>query len=89
MVQDNVKWLIEVVRIPLDIEETLQTHLKGVQQILLENNTIHLIVDPIEFQTPQLMRVIAENQIELVTLKKEELSLEEAFLQLTGKTLRD
>jgi len=89
LVQDNVKWMIEVEQMPLDIEETLKDQLEGVQQLLLENNTIHLIVDPIEFKTQQLMLVIAEHKMELITLKKEELSLEEAFLQLTGKSLRD
>lgn len=89
MVQDNVKWLIEVEQLPLDIEDKLHAQLKGVLQIILENNTIHLIVDPIEFNTQQLMHVIADNQLELLTLNKEELSLEEAFLQLTGKKLRD
>lgn len=89
LVQDNVKWMIEVEQLPLDIEETLQEQLEGVQQLFIENNTIHLIVDPIEFKTQQLMLVIAEYKMELITLKKEELSLEEAFLQLTGKSLRD
>jgi len=35
------------------------------------------------------MNQIMEKDLELTTLRKEELTLEEAFLQLTGKTLRD
>lgn len=89
LVQDHVKWLIEVEQMPLGIEEKLENHLNGVEQIIIDNNEIHLIVDPMDFNTQQFMQVITEYNLELLTLKKEELSLEEAFLQLTGKTLRD
>lgn len=89
MVQDHVKWLIEVEQLPLGIEEDLQNQLQGIEQVGVENNQIHVIVDPLEFKTQELMHFITTQQMELLTLRKEELSLEEAFLQLTGKTLRD
>lgn len=89
MVQDHVKWLIEVEQLPLGIEEDLQNQLQGIEQVVVENNQIHVIVDPLEFKTQELMHFITTQQMELLTLRKEELSLEEAFLQLTGKTLRD
>ena len=89
LVQDTVKWFIEVEQAPLDFEEKLSTRLPGVQQVVSENNSFHLIVDPVEFNTKELMTLINEENIELTTLNKEALSLEEAFLQLTGKTLRD
>lgn len=89
LVQNNVKWLIELEQLPLELEQELQKELNGVEQILTENNELHLIVDPLEFSTQQLMTQLTKKNLELTTLKKEELSLEEAFLQLTGKTLRD
>jgi ABC-2 type transport system ATP-binding protein len=89
LVQDNVKWLIELEQLPLDLDKELESELNGVEQIVTENNKLHLIVDPLEFNTQQLMNQLTARNLELTTLKKEELSLEEAFLQLTGKTLRD
>jgi len=89
LVQDNVKWLIELEQLPLGLENELQEELNGVEQVVLENNELHLIVDPLEFKTQQLMNQIMEKDLELTTLRKEELTLEESFLQLTGKTLRD
>lgn len=89
LVQDNVKWLIEVDQLAIGFEDELQAELQGVEQVIVENNELHLIVDPLEFSTQQLMQYLTEKNLELTTLKKEELSLEEAFLQLTGKTLRD
>ena len=89
LVQDTVKWHIELEQSPLDFAVTLSTDLKGVQQVVNDNNAFHLIVDPVEFTTKELMNLINGHNLELTTLSKEALSLEEAFLQLTGKTLRD
>jgi len=89
LVQDNVKWLLELEQLPLGLEDDLQAELDGVEQIVLEKNELHLIVDPLEFKPQQLMNQIMEKDLELTILRKEELTLEESFLQLTGKTLRD
>lgn len=89
LVQDHVKWYIEIEQAPLNLEKMLLEQLNGVQQVVSENNTFHLIVDPVEFKSKDLMMLINNNNLELITLNKEDLSLEEAFLQLTGKTLRD
>lgn len=89
LVQDNVKWYVEVAQSPINLEQTLKNELTGVQQVVADQNKYHLIVDPFEFSTKELMNMITDRELELVTLSKEELSLEEAFLQLTGKSLRD
>ena len=73
----------------MDGHQQLTQELNGVEQVIAKNNQLHLIVDPITFKTQQLMNFLTANHLELVTLQKEDLSLEEAFLQLTGKTLRD
>lgn len=88
MVQDNVKWYIELEQAPLGFEKHLES-LNGVQQVGHEQDSFHLIVDPIDFNTNKLITLLSQHKIELVTLNKESLSLEEAFLQLTGKSLRD
>lgn len=89
LVQDKIKWQIELTNIPIDYDKKMQDVLTGIQQISIENNTIHLIVNPIDFESLQLMTLLTSDKLEIVSLMKEELSLEEAFLQLTGKTLRD
>ncbi|UUX34736.1 ABC transporter ATP-binding protein [Fundicoccus culcitae] len=89
MVQDNVKWYLEIEQAPLNFDNQLTQKLSGVQQVISNQNKYHLIVDPLEFSTKALLNLIADLQLELTTLNKEELSLEEAFLQLTGKSLRD
>lgn len=89
LVEDHVKWLIEVEQLPIGLEKKLQESLNGVEQVIVENNQLHLIVDPLVFKTQELMGFISKNELELKMLQKEALSLEEAFLQLTGKTLRD
>jgi len=89
LVQENVKWLLEMEQLPLGLEDELQKELDGVEQVVIENNELHLIVDPLEFNPQQLMQQIMQRDLEITTLRKEELSLEESFLQLTGKRLRD
>ena len=89
MVQDTVKWIVECEDLPSDIKELLSTKVKGLQHIHQEMNRLELIVDPTQFDSNALFHTIQENQLELLSLYKQTLSLEEAFLQLTGKSLRD
>lgn len=89
LVQNTVKWRVEFTEVPTGITEEIQHELDGVDQAVLDKSTIHLIVDPAIFNTQDLLTFIADKDIGLKTLVKEELSLEEAFLQLTGKSLRD
>lgn len=89
MVQDTVKWHIEVERPPHDFQEALMSRLQGVEQVIVDGTHYHLMVNPVIFTTKELMELVHEMNVELTTLTKEALSLEEAFLQLTGKRLRD
>lgn len=89
LVQDNVKWQLEVVNPPSDLGQAIQAKVAGVEKFQQDLNQIDLIVDPQVFKGNQLYNFIHEADIELVSLAKQDLSLEEAFLQLTGKSLRD
>lgn len=88
MVQDKVKWLVEVVQPTLDLAEKL-SNIEGVHQVVEEATSYHLIVDPLVFKTHELLTNLQQESVEIKTLQREDLSLEEAFIQLTGKTLRD
>ncbi|MBG9987383.1 ABC transporter ATP-binding protein [Aerococcaceae bacterium DSM 111176] len=88
LVQDTVKWQIEVLGADLTFSDKIQG-LQGVEQVITEENKYHLIVDPTQFKSAELTELIHQESVELVSLGRDELSLEEAFLQLTGKSLRD
>ena len=88
LVQDTVKWQIEVLGADLSFSDKIQG-LQGVEQVITEENKYHLIVDPTQFNSAELTELIHQESVELVSLGRDELSLEEAFLQLTGKSLRD
>lgn len=88
LVQDSIKWHLEVVNPDLNLSDNL-SRLTGVEKVLQEQRTYQLIVDPLEFDSHQLLELLHQESIEIHSLSREELSLEEAFLSLTGKTLRD
>ncbi len=89
MVQENVKWVVEMKDIPSDFAQKIETEVKGVEHAMQTVNQVELIVDPICYQSKQLMNLLNQEDVELISLSKDELSLEEAFLKLTGKKLRD
>ncbi|MGY4105703.1 ABC transporter ATP-binding protein [Ignavigranum ruoffiae] len=89
MVQDTVKWRLELAKAPSDLAENLQAKIAGIEQLQAEFNRFDLVVDPSQFKVSALIDFIHDRHLELIALAKVELSLEEAFLQLTGKRLRD
>lgn len=89
MVQDTVKWIVECEDLPGNVKDRLKDKVKGINHIQQDLNRLELIVDPSQFDSNALFHTITEEKLELSSLYKETLSLEEAFLQLTGKTLRD
>lgn len=63
--------------------------LEGVLECLEEEGLIKLIVDENIFDLKPLLHVVEKNQGEIRAINFEEASLEEVFLTLTGKSLRD
>lgn len=89
MVQDTVKWIVECEDIPSQVKTKISQQVTGIQHLHQDLNRLELIVDPSVFDSNKLFHTISQEGLELTSLYKETLSLEEAFLQLTGKTLRD
>ncbi|MGX7108820.1 ABC transporter ATP-binding protein [Facklamia miroungae] len=89
MVQDKVKWIVEFDNLPSNIKEIISNRIPGIHHLHQEMNRLELMVDPSQFKSTALFHTIAHEELELNSLYKEPLSLEEAFLQLTGKRLRD
>ncbi|MCR8969643.1 ABC transporter ATP-binding protein [Facklamia sp. 7083-14-GEN3] len=89
MVQDKVKWIVEFDNLPLNIKEIIDNQIQGIHHLTQEMNRLELMVDPSQFNSTALFHTIAQEKLELNSLYKEPLSLEEAFLQLTGKRLRN
>ena len=89
MVQDTVKWLVDFESLPAELKNRVISQVQGIHHVKQDLNRLELIVDPNQFHSHDLFRAIAKENLELNALYKETLSLEEAFLQLTGKSLRD
>lgn len=89
MVQENIKWIVEIKHLPQNFAEIIEKQVNGIEHVNQTINRLELIVDPMEYQSQSLLNLFNQQEIELVSLSKEELSLEEAFLKLTGKSLRD
>lgn len=66
------------------LEET-----KGILAVQVELNQIQLIVDQKRFQLRELIAIVESHNKEVKGLRIEEPNLEEVFLSLTGKKLRD
>ena len=76
-------------RIPNGFEESLKASENGVQHVLLKEETLELTVDQTIFSMMKLIGFVEQEQLVIKSLSIKETTLEEAFLQLTGKTLRD
>ena len=76
-------------RIPNGFEEALKASENGVQHVLLKEETLELTVDQTIFSMMKLIGFVEQEQLVIKSLSIKETTLEEAFLQLTGKTLRD
>lgn len=90
LVQDKVKWRLETaLKKDEAFNNRLSTEVPGISQVTEENTEYHLLVDPDIFNSHDLLAFLREEDVEIVSLAKEQISLEEAFLELTGKRLRD
>ncbi|WP_288295200.1 ABC transporter ATP-binding protein [Granulicatella adiacens] len=76
-------------RIPNGFEESLKASENGVQHVLLKEETLEITVDQTIFSMMKLIGFVEQEQLVIKSLSIKETTLEEAFLQLTGKTLRD
>jgi ABC-2 type transport system ATP-binding protein len=63
--------------------------LPGVEQVARENGTTHLTVSRVHQTVPALMRLLSERGASLSALTTHHATLEDVFLNLTGRHLRD
>lgn len=61
----------------------------GVKECFVENDTIILLIDEGKFAIETLVMLLSKFNKKILDFKMEEASLEEVFLSLTGKKLRD
>jgi ABC-2 type transport system ATP-binding protein len=61
----------------------------GVREVRYENGTIRLTVAQIHETVPALIGLLRERGVELTELVTHHATLEDVFLHLTGRTLRD
>ncbi|MDO4432875.1 MAG: ABC transporter ATP-binding protein [Aerococcaceae bacterium] len=76
-------------RLPQQIAEQLIASENGIQQVETHMTTLHLLVNQYEFSMMKLIAFFDKTESVIKSISVDELSLEEVFLQLTGKKLRD
>ena len=76
-------------RVPAGFDEVLKNSENGIQFVTVNGQDITLTIDQTIFSMMKLIEQVEQAQLVIKSVKVKETTLEEAFLQLTGKTLRD
>ena len=76
-------------RVPAGFDEVLKNSENGIQFVTVDGQDISLTIDQTIFSMMKLIEQVEQAQLVIKSINVKETTLEEAFLQLTGKTLRD
>ena len=76
-------------RVPAGFDEVLKNSENGIQFVTVDGQDIDLTIDQTIFSMMKLIEQVEQAQLVIKSVNVKETTLEEAFLQLTGKTLRD
>lgn len=76
-------------RVPTGFDEVLKNSENGIQFVTVDGQDIALTIDQTIFSMIKLIEQVEQAQLVIKSVNVKETTLEEAFLQLTGKTLRD
>lgn len=76
-------------RVPAGFDEVLKNSENGIQFVTVNGQDITLTIDQTIFSMMKLIEQVEQAQLVIKSVNVKETTLEEAFLQLTGKTLRD
>jgi len=76
-------------RVPTGFDEVLKNSENGIQFVTVDGQDIALTIDQTIFSMMKLIEQVEQAQLVIKSINVKETTLEEAFLQLTGKTLRD
>ncbi|MCW6682362.1 ABC transporter ATP-binding protein [Aerococcaceae bacterium NML160702] len=89
LVSQSSKVRVILDRIPHALAENLMALDNGIQQVNIHLNEVDLVVTQHQFSMMKLIAFFDKTESIIKSISVEELSLEEVFLQLTGKKLRD
>ena len=64
-------------------------HLPGVVQVVYANNLLHVTVTEVALATVNILALLQQKNIKVISVNTPEANLETVFLKHTGKTLRD
>ncbi|MFR8599568.1 MAG: DUF4162 domain-containing protein, partial [Clostridioides difficile] len=87
LVSTNTKLIMEIKNINAQLIFDLK-NTKGVISVLENNSLLELDIDK-KLQLTDILSVIDKNNSKIMKISYEEPSLEDVFLNLTGKNLRD
>ncbi len=76
-------------RVPAGFDEVLKNSENGIQFVTVDGQDMELTIDQTIFSMMKLIEQVEQAQLVIKSVNVKETTLEEAFLQLTGKTLRD
>ena len=76
-------------RVPAGFDEVLKNSENGIQFVTVDGQDMSLTIDQTIFSMMKLIEQVEQAQLVIKSVNVKETTLEEAFLQLTGKTLRD
>ena len=76
-------------RVPAGFDEVLKNSENGIQFVTVDGQDMALTIDQTIFSMMKLIEQVEQAQLVIKSINVKETTLEEAFLQLTGKTLRD
>ena len=76
-------------RVPVGFDEVLKNSENGIQFVTVDGQDVELTIDQTIFSMMKLIEQVEQAQLVIKSVNVKETTLEEAFLQLTGKTLRD
>lgn len=76
-------------RVPAGFDEVLKNSENGIQFVTVDGQDMSLTIDQTIFSMMKLIEQVEQAKLVIKSINVKETTLEEAFLQLTGKTLRD
>lgn len=87
----GLTYSIEVVmdRVPKGFEQVVLDSENGIQEVTVSNRQMNLVVDRSIYSMMKFISLVEENHLVIKKVSVNETTLEEAFLKLTGKALRD
>lgn len=89
MVSQNSKIRVTFDRFPNDLLENIRDKIRGLESFEKKDNRLILNVSSRDFSMMKLIKEIEKTDSIIKSISVDELSLEDCFIKLTGKTLRD